>query len=70
MADEALPLYGELHPEIDLQAPVLGEPIDLGQGIVDIDIRYNPGPPPAGSVMVLFPDDVIVPMCSPRLAKG
>jgi LysR family glycine cleavage system transcriptional activator len=44
--------------------------IDLGQGIVDIDIRYNPGPPPAGAVSVPFPEDVIVPMCSPRLANG
>jgi LysR family glycine cleavage system transcriptional activator len=65
-----LPLYGELHPEIDLRLQSSVNQVDLGQGIVDIDIRYDPGPPPAGSLMVLFPEDVIVPMCSPRLANG
>jgi LysR family transcriptional regulator, glycine cleavage system transcriptional activator len=65
-----LPLYGELHPEIDLRLQSSVNQIDLGQGIVDIDVRYNPGPPPAGAVMVLFPEDVVVPMCSPRLANG
>jgi LysR family glycine cleavage system transcriptional activator len=65
-----LPAYGELHPEIDLRLQSSVNRIDLGQGIVDIDIRYNPGPPPAGSILVPFPDDVIVPMCSPKLANG
>jgi LysR family glycine cleavage system transcriptional activator len=65
-----LPLYGELHPEIDLRLQASVNQIDLGQGIVDIDVRYNPGPAPAGSVMMHFPDDVVVPMCSPRLANG
>jgi LysR family glycine cleavage system transcriptional activator len=65
-----LPLYGERHPEIDLRLQSSVNQIDLGQGIVDVDIRYNPGPPPAGAVLVTFPDDVIVPMCSPRLANG
>jgi len=65
-----LPAYGDLHPEVDLRLQSSVNRIDLGQGIVDIDIRYNPGPPPAGAVMTPFPDDVIVPMCSPRLANG
>lgn len=65
-----LQLYGELHPEIDLRLQSSVEQIDLGQGIVDIDIRYNPGPPPAGAVVKMFPEDVIVPLCSPRLADG
>jgi LysR family glycine cleavage system transcriptional activator len=65
-----LPLYGELHPEVDLRLQASVSQIDLGQGIVDVDIRYDPGPPPAGSVIVPFPDDVVVPLCSPRLANG
>jgi LysR family glycine cleavage system transcriptional activator len=65
-----LPLYGESHPEIDLRLQSSVNQVDLGKGVVDIDIRYNPGPPPAGAVIVPFPDDVIVPMCSPRLAIG
>ena len=65
-----LPLYGEAHPEVDLRLQSSVNQIDLGQGIVDIDIRYNPGPAPAGAMIVPFPDDVVVPMCSPRLAGG
>jgi LysR family transcriptional regulator, glycine cleavage system transcriptional activator len=65
-----LPAYGELHPEVDLRLQSSVNRIDLGQGIVDIDIRYNPGPAPAGAMIVPFPDDVVVPMCSPRLAGG
>ena len=41
-----LPAYGDLHPEIDLRLQSSVNRIDLGQGIVDIDIRYNPGPSP------------------------
>ena len=62
--------YGELHQEIDLRLQASVALVDLGQGIVDIDIRYNPGPPPAGSMIFPFPEDVIVPLCSPRLANG
>ncbi len=65
-----LPLYGEAHPEIDLRLQSSVNRIDLGQGIVDIDIRYNPGPAPAGAIIYPFPDDVIVPMCAPRLFEG
>ena len=67
-----LPAYGELHPEIDLRLQSSVNRIDLGQGIVDIDIRYNPCLPPAGSILVPFPEDMIVPMCSPkrRTASG
>lgn len=65
-----LPLYGEAHPEIDLRLQSSVNLVDLGQGIIDIDIRYDPGPAPAGAVIYPFPEDVVVPMCSPRLANG
>lgn len=65
-----LPIYGEQHPEVDLRLQASVSRVDLGQGTVDVDIRYNPGPPPAGAVIIPFPDDVVVPMCSPRLANG
>ena len=45
MADEAAAVR-RAHPEIDLRLQSSVNQIDLGQGIVDIDIRYNPGPPP------------------------
>jgi LysR family transcriptional regulator, glycine cleavage system transcriptional activator len=62
--------FGESYPELDIRLHASLIPVDLNQGTVDIDIRYNPGPPSAGSVMVPFPDDMIVPMCSPSLASG
>lgn len=65
-----LPLYGEAHPEIDLRLQASVNLVDLGQGIVDVDIRYNPGPAPAGAITYPFPDDVVVPMCAPRIADG
>src|SRR3954453_22353495 len=62
--------FGEMHPEMDIRLHASVEAIDLNQGAVDVDIRYNPGPPAAGTIMVPFPDDLIVPMCSPSLAGG
>jgi LysR family glycine cleavage system transcriptional activator len=62
--------FGEMHPELDIRLHASLIPVDLNQGNVDVDIRYNPGPPSAGTVMVSFPDDKIVPMCSPSLASG
>ena len=62
--------FGEMHPELDIRLHASLIPVDLNQGNVDVDIRYNPGPPSAGTVMVPFPDDKIVPMCSPSLVGG
>lgn len=65
-----LPKFGDLHPEIDLRLQSSVNPVNLGLGVIDIDIRYNPGTPPAGTVIRHFPDDIVVPMCSPDLANG
>ncbi len=62
--------FGETHPELDIRLHASVAPVNLNQATVDVDIQYNPGPPPAGAVMVPFPDDMIVPMCSPSVANG
>ena len=62
--------FKDLHPGIEIRLHASVSPIDLAQGAVDIDIRYNPGPPPAGAILVPFPEDTVVPMCSPALAEG
>jgi len=62
--------FQDLHPGIDIRLHASVAPADLAQGAVDVDIRYNPGPAPAGAVLVPFPEDTIVPMCSPALANG
>lgn len=60
----------ELHPAIDIRLQASVTPIDLTLGAVDAEIRYNPGPAPAGCHLEPFPEDTIVPMCSPALANG
>lgn len=62
--------YNELHPELDIRLHASVAPADLTQGVVDVDIRYDPPPPAAGLVMTPFPDDTVVPMCAPALAQG
>ncbi|UEM24193.1 LysR family transcriptional regulator (plasmid) [Skermanella mucosa] len=62
--------FGETHPGIDIRLNASMLPVTLNQGTVDVDIRYNPGTAAAGAVMVPFPDDTIVPLCSPSLANG
>jgi LysR family glycine cleavage system transcriptional activator len=62
--------FGETHPELDIRLQASLLPINLNQGTVDIDIRYNPGQPSVGAVLVPFPEDMIVPLCSPFLARG
>lgn len=62
--------FQDLHPGIDIRLRASVVPVDLAQGGVDVDIRYNPGPPPAGAVLVPFPEDTVVPLCSPALANG
>ena len=62
--------FKELNPDIDIRLNASVAPADLMKDGVDIDIRYNPGPPKAGAVLVPFPTDIIVPMCSPALAAG
>lgn len=62
--------FHQRHPGIDIRLQTSVTPADFNQGVVDLDIRYNPGPPPAGATMLAFPDDIIVPLCSPALAAG
>lgn len=62
--------FKEAHPGIDIRLHASVSPVDLAQDVVDVDIRYNPGPAPVGTMMVQFSDDTIVPMCSPSLAGG
>ncbi len=45
-----LPAYGEMHAEIDLRLQSSVNWTTSDRDFVDIDIRYNPGPSPAGSI--------------------
>lgn len=62
--------FAERHPGIDIRLKASVNPVDLAAGAVDIDIRYNAGPQPAGVMVMPFPKDTIVPLCSPALAHG
>jgi LysR family transcriptional regulator, glycine cleavage system transcriptional activator len=58
------------HPNIDVRLHALVTAIDLAAEGVDVDIRYGARVPPAGAVMLPFPEETIVPLCTPGLANG
>lgn len=62
--------FQEQHPGIDIRLQASVSPVDFAAGVVDVDIRYNPGAAAVSTVLVPFPEDTIVPMCSPGLARG
>lgn len=62
--------FKERYPGIDIRLQASVSNSDFAQGVVDVDIRYNPGPPAAGVSQEAFPEDTVVPMCSPALAAG
>jgi LysR family glycine cleavage system transcriptional activator len=61
--------FQESHPEIQVRIDADPRIVDLSYGKADAAVRY--GPKPAGDLRAdaLF-DDVMVPVCSPRLARG
>jgi LysR family glycine cleavage system transcriptional activator len=62
--------FKELNPGIDIRLYASLGPVDLAADGVDVQIRYNAGPPRVGTVLIPFPPDTIVPMCAPALASG
>ncbi len=63
--------FSALHPDIDVRVHASPDPADLSTGAVDVDIRYSMRKLQAAGTMVLaFPAETIVPLCSPALAHG
>ena len=63
--------FSSLYPDIDVRVHASPVPADLTTGAVDIDIRYSMRKLQSPGVMMLtFPQETIVPLCSPALAAG
>jgi len=63
--------FSALFPDIDVRVHASPDPADLTTGAVDIDIRYSMRKlQPAGTMMLPFPAETIVPLCAPELANG
>ncbi len=63
--------FSSLYPDIDVRIHASPVPADLTTGAVDIDIRYSMRKLQSAGTMVLpFPLETIVPLCSPELMNG
>jgi LysR family glycine cleavage system transcriptional activator len=57
-------------PDIDLRMTASNDIIDLGDGVVDFDIRYGSVLHRTGVETEMFPPEPIVVLCAPSLTKG
>jgi len=63
--------FSSLNPDVDVRLNASTEAVDLVAQTVDIDIRYGMKRlQPAGTMVLTFPPETIVPMCAPELANG
>ncbi|MDR5752324.1 MULTISPECIES: transcriptional regulator GcvA [unclassified Caballeronia] len=63
--------FSALNPDIDVRLNASTEPCDLTTGAVDVEIRYGARKmQPAGTMVLEFPPETIVPLCSPALMQG
>lgn len=63
--------FSSLNPDVDVRLNASTDTVDLVAETVDIDIRYGMKRlQPAGTMVLTFPPETIVPMCSPALMNG
>lgn len=62
--------FSSLNPDIDVRLNASTTPGDLVGEAVDVDIRYGTRLQPAGTMVLPFPAETIVPLCAPALAGG
>ncbi len=62
--------FRALHPSIDVRLQASTDLVDLSAEGADVDIRHGARMPPAGAEMLPFPEETIVPLCTPELANG
>jgi LysR family glycine cleavage system transcriptional activator len=61
--------FHSTHPDIEVWISADMEPVALGEGKVDLAIRYGPGDYPGHVVERLMPETVLA-VCAPALLKG
>ncbi|HXH02545.1 MAG TPA: transcriptional regulator GcvA [Candidatus Competibacteraceae bacterium] len=63
--------FSALNPDIDVRLNASATAANLTTEAVDIDIRYGTKKlQPAGTMVLPFPPETIVPLCAPALANG
>lgn len=62
--------FSRQNPDIDVRLNASVDHVDLTREAVDIDIRYGTKLQPAGTMVLPFPPETIVPLCAPSLANG
>lgn len=63
--------FSALNPDIDVRLNAAVSPVDLMTTEFDIDIRYGlRNLQPAGTLVLMFPPETIVPLCAPALVQG
>ena len=62
--------YSVLHPDVDVRINASLDRVDLAAGEADFDVRYGTVFPDPGVEVVPFPEETIVVLCAPAMAKG
>ena len=62
--------FSATYPDIDVRITASADPVNLEEGIVDLDICYGSVLKKSGVKTELFPAEPIVAMCSPQLLQG
>ena len=62
--------YSVLHPDVDVRINASLDRGNLAAGEADFDVRYGTVFPDPGVEVVPFPEETIVVLCAPAMAKG
>jgi LysR family glycine cleavage system transcriptional activator len=63
--------FSALYPDIDVSVHASTALVNLTDERVDVDIRYGQTPlHPTGALVLSLPPETIIPLCSPKLARG
>lgn len=61
--------FSAMHSDIDLRLNASAGAVDLAAGEADFDIRYGSVLPAAGVTVMPFPEEAVVVLCAPTLAR-
>lgn len=62
--------FSAQNPDVDVRVNASTAAVDLASGEADLDIRYGTVFPTAGVEVVPFPEEIVLPLCSPELIHG
>lgn len=61
--------FSAQHSDIDVRLHASADPVELGAGLVDVDIRYGSVLPARGVITVQLPDEAVIALCSPAFLR-